>query len=132
MSDAWIPPWSPDYPKGGNPVDSDVVVPWDAPSAPVAPVEAPPGSIPPAPPSAPVKAAAKGAALRSLWTGLFIALLTGVSTGLTAVPSGTNWFTKDGLIVTGAVVVNAVLHSFLTYAQHLGWGPPNAGVGDGK
>lgn len=131
----WIPPWEPNYPKGGNPVPADVHVPWGPLAAPVTPEPAPPGSVPPAAPSAPVKAAAKGAALRSLWTGLFISVLTGIATGLTAVPTGTNWFTKDGLIVTGAILVNSVLHSFLTYAQHLGWGPPSAGTegaGDGK
>jgi hypothetical protein len=135
----WIGPWDPNYPKGGNPVDPGVHVPWGqahkAPSAPVTPEPVPVAPVPPAAPTPPVKAAARGAALRSLWTGLFIALMTGLATGLTAVPSGTNWFTKDGLLVTAAVVINAVIHSFLTYAQQLGWGPPSAGAegaGDGK
>jgi len=133
----WIPPWDPNYPKGGNPVPADAHVPWGAPQeppvAPVAPVEAPAGSIPPAPPSVPVKDAAKAAAARSLKTGLFISLMTGIATGLTALPAGINWFTRDGLIITGGVVINSVIHSFLTYAQHLGWGPPQAeGSGDGK
>lgn len=133
----WIGPWDPNYPKNGNPVDTGVHAPWvvSGPATKPTPVTpAPAGSVPPAPPTAPVKAAARASALRSLWTGLFIALLTGVATGLTAVPSGTNWFTKDGLLVTAAVVINAVVHSFLTYAQHLGWGPPTTieGAGDGK
>ena len=112
----WVPPWDPNYPKGGNPVPGQVNVPWT-------------------PPQDPVRVQAKSSAQHSLKIGLFITLLTGIATGLTAIPSGTNWFTKDGLIITGVILVNSVVHSFLTYANQLGWGPPGAGAegtSDGK
>lgn len=79
------------------------------------------------------KSKARGAALRSLGIGLFISVLTGVGSALAAVPDGTNWFTKSGLLVTATLVVNSVVQSVLTYAHQLGWGPPQtAGAGDGK
>ena len=112
----WIPPWDPNYPEGGNPVPADVKAPWEPVQAPVKPIT-----------PDPVRQNAKNAAQHSLGVGLFITVLTGVATGLSAVPSGTNWFTRDGLVITGVVLANSVIHACLTYANRLGWGSPTAG-----
>jgi hypothetical protein len=64
------------------------------------------------------KEAARTAALKSLTSGLGLAIFTGVGAGV-ADAAGLNWFTKEGAIAAGVLVISSVWHGVQTYLSQL-------------